>query len=82
MTTPPASGLAIPAVTIPGETPVWLTMKEAAVRARCSAKVLYRAVGAGKLRHATINERGDLRFRPAWVDAWLEATAMPVEVQR
>ena len=69
-------------LTMPPDTPVWLTVKEAAGRARCGDKVIYRAAQAGKLRHATVNARGDLRFRPSWVDAWLEQTAEPVEVRR
>jgi excisionase family DNA binding protein len=69
----------VAAMTMPGDTPVWLTVAEAALRARGSRKAIYRAVESGKLRHATMNGRGDLRFRPAWVDAWLEASATPIE---
>jgi excisionase family DNA binding protein len=60
---------------VPAEAPVWLTVREAAARARVSPKIIYRAAGANRLRHATVTGRGDLRFRPQWVDAWLESCA-------
>lgn len=68
--------------TVPEVTPVWLTTEEAAARARCSLKIVYRAAAAGKLTCAKVNARGDLRFRAEWIDAWLEATTTPVEVRR
>lgn len=61
---------------------IWLTVRNAAQRVQCSDKVIYGAVRSGKLRHAVANARGDLRFKPEWVDAWLEATAEPVEIRR
>jgi excisionase family DNA binding protein len=61
----------------PASGPVWLTVREAAARARVSSKVIYRAAAANRLRHATVTARGDLRFRAAWVDAWVEACATP-----
>lgn len=54
--------------TVPAES-LWLTLSDVTVRVRCGRKVIYRAVAAGKLRAATINARGDLRFRPEWVNA-------------
>ena len=71
-----------------GETPVsatgvqttWLTPKEAAGRARCGVKMIYREVKGGRLRAARIAGRRELRMKPEWVDAWLERTATPVEV--
>ena len=71
-----------PAAFLPSDSPVWLTVKDAAARARCSEKIIRRAASLGKLRHATINERGDLRFKADWIDHWLEETATPVEVRR
>ncbi len=71
-----------PDACLPSGSPVWLTVKDAAARARCSEKIIRRAAGLGKLRRATINERGDLRFKAAWIDSWLEDTARPVEVRR
>lgn len=54
---------------------VWLTVREAATRARCGVKTVYREVVAGRLRAARVGGRRSLRFRPAWVDAWMEASA-------
>jgi excisionase family DNA binding protein len=59
----------------------WLTVPEAAQRARVGVKLVYREVAAGRLRAARVGGRRDLRFRPDWVDAWLDATAAPVEVR-
>lgn len=61
----------------PPSTP-WRTAGEAAARARCSVKVIYREVKARRLRAAVVGGRRALRFRDEWIDAWLEAQA-PVE---
>jgi excisionase family DNA binding protein len=60
----------------------WLTAKEAGCRGRVGAKVIYRESKAGRLRHARVGGRRELRFRPEWIDQWLEQTAEPVEVRR
>jgi len=60
--------------------PVWLTVPEAAARAQCGDKIIYRAVTSGRLRAARIGGRRELRIRPEWVDAWLEASAQPLEI--
>ena len=60
----------------------WLTAQEAAGRAKVGSKTIYGAVRAGRLRAARIGGRRELRFLAAWVDAWLEETAQPVEVSR
>ena len=53
----------------------WLTVREAAQRARCGVKTIYREVQAGRLRAARIGGRRELRLLAEWVDAWLlEAT--------
>ena len=49
----------------------WLTVREAATRARCGVKTVYREVKAGRLRAARIGGRRELRLLPEWVDAWL-----------
>lgn len=49
----------------------WLTVQEAAARARCGPKTIYREVRAGKLRAAHLGGRRELRFLAEWVDAWL-----------
>ena len=62
------------------ETVTWLIAREAAVHARCGVKLVYREAKAGRLRHARVGGRRELRFKPEWVDDWLERTAEPVEV--
>jgi excisionase family DNA binding protein len=52
----------------------WLTTQEAASRARCGVKVIYREVRKGKLKAAKLGGRHELRLRAAWVDAWLDAS--------
>jgi excisionase family DNA binding protein len=52
---------------------VWLTAREAAQRARCGVKVVYRASRARRLRAVRLGGRRELRFRPSWVDSWLES---------
>ena len=59
----------------------WLTVREAAARARCGPKLLYREVSARRLRAAVVGGRRALRFRVEWIDNWLEAQA-PHEVRR
>ena len=49
----------------------WLTVSEAAERARCGVKTIYREVHAGRLRAARIGGRRELRLKPEWVDEWL-----------
>lgn len=64
------------------KTPRWLNTEQARAHAgNVSAKTLYSAVAAKRLRAACIGGRG-YRFKVEWVDAWLEATAEPVEVRR
>jgi excisionase family DNA binding protein len=58
----------------------WLTVKEAAQRARCGPRVIYREVEAGRLRAARLGGRRELRLLPEWVDNWLIATTTPVDV--
>ena len=49
----------------------WLTVTEAAARARCGVKLLYREVQANRLQATRIGGRRELRFRAEWVDEWL-----------
>ena len=66
----------------PTETPPatpWRTTRQAAARAQVSPKLLYREVKAGRLRHALVGGRRELRFRDEWIDHWLEHTAAPIE---
>jgi len=49
----------------------WITVGEAAKRARCGIKLIYREVCAGRLQAVRVGGRRELRLRPDWVDAWL-----------
>ena len=49
----------------------WLTVREAAARARCGSKLIYREVRAGRLRAARVGGRRELRFLDQWIDEWL-----------
>jgi len=49
----------------------WLKVREAADRARCGPKTIYRAVRSGQLRAARIGGRRELRFLDNWIDDWL-----------
>ena len=59
----------------------WLTVAEAAARAQCGAKLVYREVQAKRLRAVKVGGRRTLRFRAEWVDAWLEATSLSPDAQ-
>jgi excisionase family DNA binding protein len=49
----------------------WLKVGEAAERARCGPKTIYRAVQRGQLRAARIGGLRELRFLASWIDCWL-----------
>ena len=53
----------------------WLTVPEAARRARCGVKIIYRAIAEKRLRAAAIGGRGEFRMLPEWIDAWLHTSA-------
>ena len=61
---------------------IWLTLRHAAARAAVSEGTLKREVHRGRIRAARVGGRRSLRFRPSWIDAWLEATSTPVEITR
>ena len=63
---------------MPDNEHVWLDAREAAERARVGAKAIYGAVRNGKLKAARVGGRRQLRFRAAWVDAYLESCAVEV----
>ena len=50
----------------------WLNVDGAARRALCGPKLIYREVAARRLRAARVGGRRELRFRPEWIDQWLE----------
>jgi len=55
----------------------WLTVKEAAIRARCGAKTIYAAIERHQLRAVTAKGKA-FRIHVTWLDAWLDAAAVPV----
>lgn len=57
----------------------WLTVEEAADRARCGVKTIYREVRSGRLRAARLGGRRELRVLPEWIDDWLLRQATPVD---
>jgi excisionase family DNA binding protein len=63
-------------------TATWLTLREAAERARVHPATLRREARAGRLRHARVAGRKLLRFRPEWIDGWLTGRAEPAEQAR
>lgn len=63
-------------------TPLWLDAEQAATRARVSKRTIYNAVVSGRLRAARVGDgKRALRFKPEWIDQWLEDSA-PKEIRR
>jgi excisionase family DNA binding protein len=58
----------------------WLNVRQAAKRAQVGVKLIYREVGARRLRAAKVGGRSALRFRAEWIDAWLDAATTIREV--
>jgi excisionase family DNA binding protein len=54
----------------------WLNADEAAKRLRCSRKIVYRLARSGRLRHARLGGRRELRVRAEWLDEFLDRSAM------
>ena len=54
-----------------GDANRWLKVREAADRARCGPKTIYRAARSGQLRSTRIGGRRELRFLERWIDDWL-----------
>lgn len=55
----------------------WLTVTEAAHRARCGTKLIYREVKAHRLKAARVGGRRELRFLAEWIDDWLLSHCTP-----
>ena len=55
----------------------WLTVKEAAQRAKCSDKLIYYAIRSGRLRASRLGSRKDLRILEEWLDAWIASLSTP-----
>jgi excisionase family DNA binding protein len=55
----------------------WWDVDQAAAHAKCGKGTIYAEVRRGRLRAARLGGRRELRFLPAWIDAWLLASATP-----
>jgi excisionase family DNA binding protein len=61
--------------------PVWLTVDQAAERAQVGSRMIYSAARSGRLRVARLGGRRVLRFRPEWVDSYIESCTEPIEIE-
>jgi excisionase family DNA binding protein len=61
-------------------TVIWMTVGQAAARAQLHPATLRRAIKAGRLRHARVNQTKAIRILPEWVDAYLLGVSTPIEV--
>jgi excisionase family DNA binding protein len=68
------------AATHPQDNP-WLTVPEAAQRAKCGVKLIYTAIQRGRLRAVRLGARRDIRVHQDWVDAWMDREAIVVNAQ-
>ena len=57
----------------------WLTVEDCAKTARVHAATIRREIHGGRLRAARIGGRKCWRIRRSWRDAWLEASATPID---
>jgi excisionase family DNA binding protein len=55
----------------------WLTVRQAAERAQVSEATIRREVKARRLTAARVGGRRSWRFRPEYVDEWLQASQQP-----
>ncbi len=60
----------------------WLTLKQGAAIVQTHEATLRREIQRGRLRAARVGGRRSIRFRRSWLDAWLEASTVTVEVRR
>jgi excisionase family DNA binding protein len=58
----------------------WLTVKEAAARAKCHPNLIYLAVREGRLRASRLGVRKDIRILESWLDAWMKSLSTPTVI--
>jgi len=56
----------------------WMTVPEAADRAKCGTQMIYSAIRSGRLKAARLGARNDLRIHESWLDAWVVAALVVV----
>jgi excisionase family DNA binding protein len=54
---------------------IWISLKDVATRASLSVATVRRAARTGRLRGIKVNNNRLWRFRPEWVDEWMEGGA-------
>jgi excisionase family DNA binding protein len=64
----------------PSTTYQWLTVKEAAERAKVGTGMIYLAIKQGRLRASRLGVRKDFRILESWVDAWISSASEPTLV--
>ena len=60
----------------------WLTTTQAGDEVHVHEATIRRECKAGRLRHAKVGGRKNIRIRRSWLAAWLESSSTPVEVRR
>lgn len=55
----------------------WLTVKEAAKRAKCSERLIYDNIKRGRLRASRLGYRKDIRILETWLHAWIVSLSEP-----
>jgi excisionase family DNA binding protein len=60
----------------------WLTLREGAKHVRANEVTLRREIQRNRLRHARIGGRKSIRLRRSWLDAWLEKSTTPTEMNQ
>jgi excisionase family DNA binding protein len=58
----------------------WLTVKEAAARAKCSTRLIYENIQRGRLRASRLGTRNDIRILETWLMAWLVSLSTPTVI--
>jgi excisionase family DNA binding protein len=71
-----------PLVSVGADSDPWLTLQQAAAIVQIHEATLRREIHCRRLRSARIGGRKSIRLRRSWLDAWLEASATPVEMAR
>ena len=55
----------------------WLTVREAAARAKCSTRLIYTNIKQGRLRASRLGYRKDIRILEGWLTGWIVSLSLP-----